>query len=86
MNEKEKAHLQRIKEMPCGCCGKAGPSSAHHVLGDDHRRVSHFLTIPLCYDCHQDPFLGIHGQKRTWLMYKKTEKQVIAETIEALVA
>ena len=81
---KEKAHLARIKSLPCGVCGDANISHAHHIKEGD-RRISHFATIPLCSDCHQGNHNGIHGEKAMWKVMKKTELLVLAETIEALV-
>ena len=82
----EKEWMHMVKELRCGCCGLLGPSDAHHILGEDHRRISHFMTIPLCHaGCHQDAFLGIHGQKKAWVIHKKTELKVLAETIEKIV-
>ena len=55
----ERRHLQKVKALPCGVCGAAGPSDAHHI--EQHKQ---YLCIPLCKDCHQGSFNGIHGQKR----------------------
>ncbi|MFI3187672.1 MAG: hypothetical protein QX198_16990 [Methylococcaceae bacterium] len=79
----EKHHLGRIKQLPCGVCGDQNISHAHHIKEGD-RRVSHFATIPLCQDCHQDNHNGIHGAKAMWKVMKKTELLVLAETIEKL--
>ncbi len=77
----EQAHLARLKEMPCGVCGAAGPSDAHHI-----KQQLHLLCIPLCKDCHQGQFNGIHGQARIWDVYKKDEMTVLNETIRSLYA
>lgn len=75
----EREHLGKIKEMPCGVCGASGPSDAHHV--EQHMQ---YLCIPLCKDCHQGSFNGIHGQGRIWSVYKLTEMSVLNETIRQL--
>jgi hypothetical protein len=75
----ERRHLQKVKALPCGVCGAAGPSDAHHI--EQHRQ---YLCIPLCKDCHQGSFNGIHGQKRIWSVYKKTELSVLNDTIKTL--
>ena len=75
----ERRHLARIKEMPCGVCGAAGPSDAHHIV--QHQQ---YLCIPLCKDCHQGGFNGIHGQARIWKVYKKDEMSVLNDTIQKL--
>lgn len=79
LNAKEKRYLARIKAMPCGVCNAAAPSDAHHI--QQHQQ---YLCIPLCKDCHQGSFNGIHGQKRLWNVLKKTELTVLNETIEKL--
>jgi hypothetical protein len=83
MNDKEKRHIFRIKNMNCGVCGELSPSDAHHIL-DCGRRISHFMVIPLCKTCHQDNEHGIHGHKTIWNIMKLTELQVLAKTIETL--
>lgn len=75
----EREHLGKIKEMPCGVCGASGPSDAHHV--EQHMQ---YLCIPLCKDCHQGSYNGIHGQGRIWSVYKLTEMSVLNETIRQL--
>lgn len=79
LNDRERRHLARVKEMACGVCGASPPSSAHHI--EQHQQ---FTAIPLCYDCHQGNHNGIHGQKRIWSVLKKTEMSVLNETIKEL--
>jgi hypothetical protein len=75
----ERLHLARIKDMPCGVCGQAGPSDAHHV--EQHMQ---YLCIPLCKDCHQGSHNGIHGRRSIWNVMKKNELSVLNETIRRL--
>lgn len=75
----EKKHLQKIKEMPCGVCNAPGPSDAHHI-----KQGLQYLCIPLCKDCHQGSFNGIHGQARIWSVLKKDEMTVLNDIIERL--
>jgi hypothetical protein len=79
LSAREREHLGRIKEMPCGVCDAPGPSDAHHI--EQHKQ---YLCIPLCKDCHQNNFNGIHGQARIWKVLKKTELSVLNETIYKL--
>lgn len=81
MTKAESLHILRIKNMPCGVCDASEPSDAHHIL-ENSRRISHFAVIPLCKSCHQDNHNGIHGRKAMWKVMRKTELQVLAETIE----
>lgn len=75
----ESAHIGRVKELPCSVCGASGPSDAHHI-----EQGQHFTVIPLCRDCHQGGFNGIHGQARVWKAMKKTEMSCLNQTIAAL--
>lgn len=75
----EREHITRIKEMPCGVCGAAGPSEAHEL-----RQGEWFTSIPLCADCHRGSFNGIHGQARIWKVMKLDELSVLNNTIEEL--
>lgn len=83
MNKLEKAHISKIKSMPCGLCGSPPPSDAHHTIQGrgGQRRVGHFLVIPLCKVCHQDNKYGIHGERQMWRAYNKDEFDVLNETI-----
>ena len=77
---RERKHLLRIKEMDCIVCGASGPSSAHHVL--QHQQ---YLCLPLCHDCHQNPRLGIHGERYAWKLRKMNELLALNLLIERLV-
>lgn len=79
LSTNERRHLAIIKELPCGVCGASGPSDAHHI-----DQGLQYLCIPLCKDCHQGSFNGIHGQQRIWKVYKKTELTVLNDTIRKL--
>lgn len=72
-------HLAAIKSLPCGVCGAAGPSDAHHI-----EQGLHFLCIPLCKDCHQGSHNGFHGRRAMWNVMKKTELSVLDETLKKL--
>lgn len=78
-NAREKAHIERIKEMACACCDASGPSEAHEIEQGDW-----WTSIPLCPDCHRGSFLGLHGQKRAWTLRKLTELGALSKTIERL--
>lgn len=79
LTARERRHLAAVKELPCGVCGAFGPSDAHHI-----DQGYQYLCIPLCKDCHQGSFNGIHGQRRIWNVMKKTELTVLNDTIEKL--
>lgn len=79
LTDSDRNHLHKIKSMPCGVCGAAGPSDAHHI-----EQGMHYLCIPLCKDCHQGAHNGIHGRKSIWQVLKKTELNVLNQTIKNL--
>lgn len=86
MSAAAKRHVGRVKMLPCALCGAGAPSDAHHLLEGriQGRRSSDFCTIPLCKDCHQGERNGVHGQQMMLKIMKKTELQLLAETIETL--
>lgn len=77
----ERAHVQRVKELPCSVCDAPPPSDAHHI-----KQGLHYATVALCRECHQGSFNGIHGQARIWSVYKMDELKALAVTIERLVS
>lgn len=86
MSRAEKAHIERVKSLPCSLCGRSAPSDAHHLLEGriQGRRSAHFCTIPLCKDCHQGERNGIHGQQIMLKVMKETELSLLAQTMETL--
>lgn len=85
-----KRHMGRVAELPCVLCGLLGQlqtskTDVHHVREEAGaaQRNSDFLTIPLCHECHQGAS-GIHGDKSLLRLVKRTELDLLAETIEAL--
>jgi hypothetical protein len=74
---KEHAYLGLVKELPCSVCDSQSGSEAHHV-----KQHSQYTAIALCVDCHRNPVLGIHGQKRAWSIKKMDELDALNITIE----
>jgi hypothetical protein len=79
LSKKDREHLFEVKSLPCGVCGAAGPSDAHHI-----EQGLHYLCIPLCKDCHQGSHNGIHGRKSIWNALKRTEWSVLNDTVERI--
>lgn len=77
----ERRYLARVKEQACSVCEAPGPSEAHHI-----KQGEQYLCIPLCVDCHRGPVLGLHGQKRAWLIRKMDELDALALTIRRMLA
>lgn len=83
-NKAERRHLEFIASRPCALCG-AEPVEVHHIrtgvgMG---QRSGHYLTIPLCPDCHRGP-AGVHGDQSMMKVMKVTELQLLEREIEAL--
>jgi hypothetical protein len=66
---KARAHIARVKALPCVICHKPGPSDAHHVICGRYgtAKASDFDTISLCKSCHQYGPKAIHNNKRAWI-------------------
>lgn len=79
MTDAERKHVTRVKEMACIVCWAPGPSDAHEI-----EQGMWWLSIPLCKDCHQGSFNGIHGQRRIWNAKKITEHVALNATIRNL--
>jgi hypothetical protein len=79
MTAAERRHVALLKEMDCVVCGASGPSECHEI-----NQGQWFTSMPLCADCHRGGLLGIHGQKRAWLVRKMDELKALNVTIERL--
>lgn len=79
LTAKERAHVARVKLLPCSVCDAPGPSEAHHIR--QHRQ---YTVVALCPSCHRDGVLGWHGQRRMWSVKKMDEIDALAVTIERL--
>lgn len=79
LNNKERAHLARVKEQDCSVCDAPGPSEAHHI-----EQGLQYTAVALCSSCHRGPVMGLHGQRRMWAIKKMTELNALNKTIERL--
>ena len=79
LNAKERLHLARVKGLSCSVCDAPAPSEAHHF-----KQGLQYTCIALCVDCHRNPILGWHGQKRAWAIHKMDEIDALNETIRKL--
>lgn len=81
LNNRERRHLSRVKELACSVCDAPGPSEAHHI-----KQGEQYLCIPLCIECHRGPVMGLHGQKRAWAIRKMDELDALAVTLRRMLA
>lgn len=79
LTAKGRAHLARVKALPCSVCGAHPPSEAHHM-----KQGQQFTCVALCPECHRGALLGWHGQKRAWAVRKMDELDALAVTVEGL--
>ncbi len=77
----EKTHIERVKGLDCSVCDEPGPCDAHEI-----KQGQWFTAVALCKSCHQGPLLGLHGQRRMWILKKMDELSALAKTIERLMA
>ena len=73
----ERAHLQKVKNLPCSVCNAPPVCEAHHI-----KQQSHFTTVALCKGCHN----SLHGTKDIWRVYKMDELDALAVTIQRVIA
>jgi hypothetical protein len=79
LNAKERAHIQRVKQLPCSVCDMPGPSDAHHI-----DQGLQYTCVALCKDCHQGSHNGIHGRRAVWNVRRMNELDALNVTIERL--
>ena len=80
LNDREREHLRRVKELQCSVCDAPGPSDAHHV-----KQGLQYTCVALCKSCHQGSLMGWHGQKRAWAIHKMDELDALNVTIKRLI-
>lgn len=89
MTENEKKHLARVASLGCILCWLLDqgnpPAEIHHIREGQGggQRAGHYLTIPLCPDCHRGPN-GIHGDRSRLRMVKMTELDLLDLTLSRL--
>lgn len=88
MSNAGKRHMQRVSDYGsvagCSVCGEPY-AHLHHILEDrtPGRRSDDWLTIPLCWECHEGTH-GIHGTRQRFSMHKTSETKALAKTLEAV--
>lgn len=76
MTTAEREHVALVKKVDCSVCDRCGPNEAHEPV-----QGLYYVTISLCPDCHTNPVLGWHGEKRAWLVRKMTELKALNITL-----
>jgi len=79
LNDRERAHLALVKELPCSVCDQPGPSEAHHV-----KQGQQYTAVALCESCHRGALMGLHGQRRMWAIKKMDELAALNVTVRRL--
>lgn len=75
----ERAHIERVKSLQCSICDSFEPSEAH-----EQKQGQWFTSVALCSECHRDPVMGWHGQKRAWLIRKVDMLNALNVTVRRL--
>jgi hypothetical protein len=84
MRTKSKNYLGWVAQQNCVLCGAPGVHCHHIREGQGmSQRASDFMAVPLCVSCHTGR-LGIHGDRSLLRIYKKTELDLLADTIKLL--
>ena len=81
----QRRHMGLVASLPCCLCGAHGVQ-VHHIKDGKtfgKRDKLHFCTIPVCESCHTGP-KGIHGDRAMLRLVKKSETELLAETLEAI--
>lgn len=77
----EREHIARISLLPCSVCDRSGPSEVHEI-----RQGQWYTSVALCPECHRGSLLGLHGQRRAWLVRKMDELDALAVTVRRLLS
>lgn len=73
----QRAHMARVKSLPCSVCDAPSPSDAHHI----EQSLQH-CVVALCRDCHN----SWHGTKALWRVRKMDELKALNVTVERLLS
>ena len=76
LSAKERAHIGRVKLLPCSVCDAPGISDAHHI-----EQKLQYCVIALCRDCHN----SLHGTKALWRVRKMDELSALNQTLKNLI-
>lgn len=79
LNNAEREHLARVKQLPCSVCDQPGPSEAHHI-----NQGQQYTCVALCQDCHTGSHNGWHGRRAMWRIKKMDELTALNTTIKRL--
>lgn len=79
LSSDERAHVGRVKSLPCSICDAPPPSDAHHI-----QQGLHYTVVALCRDCHQGSHNGIHGRRHMWAIRKLDELGALNVTLGRL--
>ncbi len=79
----ERAYLLLIKSLPCIACGNPPISEAHHITSGG-RRLGHYHTLPLCFQCHEGTTLSIGNTKKQFIAKHGTEQELLEKIQEII--
>lgn len=79
LTPKQRAHLAKVKALPCSLCDAPAPSEAHHI-----KQGQQYTAVALCASCHRG-YNGLHGTKAFWRIRKMDELDALDVTIRRLI-
>jgi len=81
--------MGRVKRLKCVCCALLLRAQEHatevHHIDENGQARNHWLTIPLCWDCHQGAN-GVHRAKTYLRILKMSQWELLAVVISWLEA
>lgn len=91
MKKAESDHCERVASTGCVVCMNQGIDSPlveiHHIgNGAMGKRASNYQVLPLCFNHHRGGGHGVavHAGKKTWEANFGTEKELLAQVLEAI--
>ena len=81
---KSKAHMERVAQLPCVCCGAEGVQ-VHHAkisgLCGMGQKASDWFVMPLCPSHHAEFH---HNGKESWQMRHGSQVDHVVNTLDRL--
>ena len=79
-----KAHMQRVAQLPCSACGRHGVQ-VHHIraagLTGAGQKASDWFVLPLCPSHHAELH---HKGQQTWEMTHGSQVSHVEQTLQIL--
>lgn len=70
----ERAHLMRVRGLPCCIClpdEQKSPTETHHLL-QGGQRMGHYFCVPLCHEHHDNVHRYVIMMRALWTLTMST--------------